>query len=74
MLVPDPSGGALLRRWQFKRLSTPPDMRAGWVRIDCDARGPSAFFVADGSAMIGLWRTGRFGRATPLGFRDILHR
>jgi hypothetical protein len=33
-VLPDPSGGALLRRWQFKRLSTPPDMRAGWARID----------------------------------------
>jgi hypothetical protein len=27
-VLPDPSGGALRRRWQFKRLSTSPDMRA----------------------------------------------
>jgi hypothetical protein len=33
-VLPDSSGGALLRRWQFKRLSTPPDMRAGWAPID----------------------------------------
>jgi hypothetical protein len=52
-VLPDPSGGALLRRWQFKGLSTPPDMRAGWARIDATpmAQGvppPSGLKIVDG--------------------------
>jgi hypothetical protein len=39
-VLPDPSGGALLRGWQFKRLSTLPDMRAGWARIDATPVAP----------------------------------